>query len=174
MAIIKTKQKMYDNLSKPKLARPAITNILTEATIDYYTKLRYGVYKEIGIIRWGNLRADIFAVSLKGQFVGVEIKSCKADFDTDHKMTNYLQYFDKFYICCPYYLVDYVKERIPNKQIGIFTLTNDGYLTCVRCAKSMKGPTQKERNRLLLKLAWRGADYNKRNRPRRQRRYFVQ
>lgn len=171
MAIV-NKITLFNNESRVKLPRKEVTSILTEAVIDYYTKLRYGVYKEIGIIRWGNLRADIFAVSLSGLFVGVEIKSCKSDFDSDHKMTNYLQYFDKFYICCPYYLVDYIKDNLPNKNIGIFTLMDDGYLNCMRPAKVMKGPTQKERNRLLLKLAWRGADYNKRNRPRRCRRYF--
>lgn len=42
-------------------------------------------------------RADITAVSAKGEITMVEVKSCKEDFEVDQKWPEYKQYCDNFY-----------------------------------------------------------------------------
>ncbi|MEM1380043.1 MAG: MmcB family DNA repair protein [Pseudomonadota bacterium] len=42
-------------------------------------------------------RADIAAISPKGEIIMVEVKSCKADFDVDQKWPEYKDYCDRFY-----------------------------------------------------------------------------
>lgn len=42
-------------------------------------------------------RADIAAVSPKGEITMVEVKSCRADFEVDQKWPEYKEYCDHFY-----------------------------------------------------------------------------
>ena len=42
-------------------------------------------------------RADIAAVSPKGEITMVEVKSCRADFEVDQKWPEYKEYCDRFY-----------------------------------------------------------------------------
>ncbi|HAT34573.1 MAG TPA: DNA repair protein MmcB-related protein [Rhodospirillaceae bacterium] len=42
-------------------------------------------------------RADVIALDRNGDFTIVEIKSSRADFMTDHKWQEYLEYCDRFY-----------------------------------------------------------------------------
>lgn len=42
-------------------------------------------------------RADLVGLSAKGILTIVEVKSCQADFDADHKWPDYLDFCDRFY-----------------------------------------------------------------------------
>jgi hypothetical protein len=160
------------NASSKNVNRRNITETITNAVIDYYCHKRWACHREIGLLRWGKLRVDVFAFNLGGDFVGIEVKSSKADFNSDHKMSNYLKYFDKFYIACPLDIKDYILERLPSEKMGVFCLGTDGYLWCVKPAKNMKGLKNKKRRELLLRLAFRSSEYSPRTRKRRTRRFY--
>lgn len=54
-------------------------------------------------------RADIVALDRAGDFTIVEIKSSRADFMTDHKWQDYLEFCDQFYFA--------VDQSFPNELI---------------------------------------------------------
>lgn len=160
------------------MSRKDVTSTLTEASIDFWAvRCRMGVFKEVGVVKWGRLRCDLLCIHMGGEITGVEIKSCKADFDTDHKMQNYLPYLDKLYLVCPPGLVKYARQKLESRDwggnIGIYTLGRNGYLKCKKPAHQLDTLTDKERIRLLSKLAWRAADYSRKVRKRRMRRYLT-
>jgi hypothetical protein len=55
-------------------------------------------------------RADVMAMSPKGEIVIVEVKSCLQDFATDQKWPEYAPYCDRFYFAVD---CDFPKERLP-------------------------------------------------------------
>jgi hypothetical protein len=55
-------------------------------------------------------RADVLAMSPKGEIVIVEVKSCLQDFRVDQKWPEYAPYCDRFYFAID---CDFPKERIP-------------------------------------------------------------
>ena len=72
------------------MSRRQITAALTDAVVQYYTKKRYCVNREIGLCKRGRLRADFLAMNMKNEIIIVEVKSCPSDFYTDHKWQKYL------------------------------------------------------------------------------------
>ena len=160
------------------MGRRDVTKTLTEAAIDFWAvRCKMGVFKEVGVVKWGRLRCDLLCIHMSGEIVGVEIKSSKEDFNTDHKMSNYLQYLDKFYLVCPPGIVKYVRAKLEatdwGKSVGIYTLAKTGYLKCKKPAKQLPTMDDKERIRLLSKLSWRCAEYSRKTRKRRTRRYLT-
>ena len=55
-------------------------------------------------------RVDVIGVNGSGQTVIVEIKSCIADYRTDQKWTEYLEYCDWFYFAVP---LEFPQEILP-------------------------------------------------------------
>lgn len=58
-----------------------------------------------------NRRADILAMSKRGELAIVEVKSCLGDFASDAKWPNYRDYCDQFYFAVN---ADFPQDRIPN------------------------------------------------------------
>lgn len=58
-----------------------------------------------------NRRADILAVSRSGEFLIIEVKSCLADFSSDAKWPDYLEWCDHFAFAVD---ADFPAERIPD------------------------------------------------------------
>ena len=160
------------------MGRRDVTKTLTEAAIDFWgVRCKMGVFKEVGVVKWGRLRCDLLCIHMSGEIVGVEIKSSKEDFRADKKMQNYLPYLDKFYLVLPPSIVKYVKGKLAEREwgdvVGIYTLGHNGYLKCKKPAKQLETIAPEERIRLLSKLAWRCAEYSRRNRKRRTRRFLT-
>jgi hypothetical protein len=55
-------------------------------------------------------RADVMALSPKGEIVILEVKSCLNDFRTDHKWPEYAPFCDRFYFAVD---CDFPRERLP-------------------------------------------------------------
>jgi hypothetical protein len=58
-------------------------------------------------------RADLAALSKKGEIVMVEVKSCRADFDVDSKWPDYKDYCDSFYFAVA---EDFPQEILPQDE----------------------------------------------------------
>lgn len=66
-------------------------------------------------------RADIFGLSESGEITIVEVKSCPADFLSDHKWQDYLEFCDRFYFAVD---PDFPQELIP-EEVGL--MVADGF-----------------------------------------------
>jgi hypothetical protein len=56
-------------------------------------------------------RVDVIGVNSSGQTIIVEIKSCIADYRSDQKWTEYLEYCDSFYFAVP---LEFPQEILPD------------------------------------------------------------
>lgn len=85
------------------------------------------MFAEIGLVSLTEVtlangrRADVMAVSAKGEIVIVEVKSCLADFRTDQKWPEYAPYCDRFYFAVD---CDFPQDHIPG-EAGL--LVCDGF-----------------------------------------------
>lgn len=58
-------------------------------------------------------RADIVAVSGKGEIVIIEVKSCLADYATDQKWPEYAEFCDRFFFAVD---IDFPCDRLPESE----------------------------------------------------------
>lgn len=153
--------------------RKTRTQLLTQAAMHYWVKLRFGVNLEMGICSWGKLRADVLAISMKGDVIIGEVKSGRADFVSDQKMEQYLPYCNQLYLVIGHddTWVKEFERDLQTKGIGILRLEPDGYLKVYKKApkRKMDGKIKKS---MILRIAWRNAVYSKRTVVRRQRIYL--
>lgn len=72
-----------------------------------------------------SLRVDLLWLNWKDKVTIFEVKSCREDFEKDHKWKNYLDYCHNFFFVCPEGVIE--KEDLP-KEIGLIYLveTKDG------------------------------------------------
>lgn len=99
-----------------------------------------------------NRRADIVAISSKGEIWIVEIKSSAVDLRTDTKWSDYKEYCDKFFFCKPHELAG---EIFPYTE-GL--MVADGYSGDVIRAATENRMSAPRRKAMLLKLSRLGAD----------------
>jgi hypothetical protein len=147
--------------------RGTVTEVLTKAGIMHFVKLRYGVYKEIGLNRRGKLRADILAINYKKELVVLEVKSSWSDIYNDKKWHLYIPYCDKFLFLISQHLWDTRGEDIKKlpmvSNAGVLVLDSDtGHLRSVIKSTRLKAITHQTRDEVILRMAFRG-DYTKRN-----------
>lgn len=165
------------NKTLPKVSmRINTTETLRQAVVSYYAHKRFSCYSELGVIPWGKRRLDVFAMNMKGRFVGVEIKSCLADYRADTKWRDYLEHVNKFYFCIPEPLLRKIKDELVREckavGAGIMVLCEkNGYIRVVLNAKD-RDMDRKNKIRLLLKVAWRGGE-SRRTHKRRTRLYLT-
>ena len=151
-------------------SRKEVTEKLTTAATYYWTKKLYSNYTEIGIRskKYGSLRADVISFNMKKDLVITEVKSCWADFNTDHKWHNYLQYCNRFYFCFPESLWDSPKRdkileaiTMHGNTAGVMVLCQQkGKLKVVKNAKKVDVPNKLKRW-IFIKLAWSGGQSRK-------------
>ena len=144
------------------LTRGEITDKLHEAVMYYYVKKTYSIHREVGVERRGRARIDMIALSLSSQVIGIEVKSCLADFRADKKWRNYLAHTNKFYFCFPPSVLQSrkfaeIKAELKSEGIGILALTTTGRIRCAQKAKTRQLGDDKKFE-LYKKLAWRGGD----------------
>jgi hypothetical protein len=98
------------------VARPAIGTPAAERVAHSITR---GVCRMLGELGLGTLtefslpngrRADVIGVDRNGRFVIVEVKSCAADFLSDGKWEDYLDYCDRYFFAVA---PDFPQELLP-------------------------------------------------------------
>ena len=153
------------------LTRTEITARLTKASIEHFVKLRFGVYKELGLTKGGTLRGDLVCINYRKKIIVVEVKSSYSDWNADSKWPIYLGFADQLIFVVPQALWDSGKMPIPGRGAGVMVLSEaTGHLKSVVKA-SMLDLDDDTRESLILRMAFRG-DYTKRNVKRRTRIYL--
>jgi hypothetical protein len=85
--------------------RPETTSVVTKGAARLVTSLGLAPLLEVGLPN--GRRADIMAISPRGQIAIVEVKSGIEDFRTDRKWSDYLPFCDIFYFAvAPEFPVD--------------------------------------------------------------------
>lgn len=138
---------------------------LLQACTGHFVELRYGVFHELGVIPWGHRRADVVCVNLKGEIIIVEVKSCRADFVSDHKYHEYLPHCHKMYILVPPDS-SWIKEHCHDlhlKGIGVLYLCpKTGYIKTMYKAKR-RPMTKGNKRKMIYRMCFRSATFTKRN-----------
>lgn len=156
------------------MSRKEITAALLSAVTMYWAKKTFSVHPEFGIERWGRKRLDAVCMDFKCNFVGIEIKSCIADYRTDKKWRDYVKHVNSMYFCFPPSVIESrlfpeIKAEIKAEGVGILCLT-DGKIRVLQNAKKREIP-EHEKHTMLVKMAWRTGD-NRRT-VKRTRRVYV-
>jgi len=146
---------------KPPGERRTTADILKRAAVEHYAHKTYSCYVELGVLPWGKRRLDVFALNTKGHYVGIETKSCVADYNTDSKWREYLEHVNSFYFCVTEAVYAKLEERLrvdcKETGAGVMILTSNGFIKVVINAKKHK-MCKENKLRLLLKVAWRGGE----------------
>lgn len=122
-----------------KLTRLQVANKVKAAVAKKYVKARRVVYHEIGLKAWGKLRADLLVVSMKGEFIVVEVKSSVADFVNDKKCDRYLKYCHKLYFAMPAEVWGKLRDRVKfPPQVGVMVLDEYGDVRIVKSARRVE------------------------------------
>nr|DAF93680.1 MAG TPA: DNA repair protein [Myoviridae sp. ctshb19] len=157
-------KKAYDKRTEQpegtvKMSRSDITSALMQALTFYYAKKTCSVHKEVGVVPWGRSRLDALVIDYPGNFMGVEIKSCLADYRADKKWRDYLPHTNKLYFlfapsitksrCYPE-----IREELRAEGVGILVLSETtGLITCSQKAKYRQVAVT-AKYRMFRKLAW--------------------
>lgn len=154
------------------MGRKEVTKALTEAVSHYFVHKLYAVFFEFGVGRRGERRLDVMCLHTGLEVVGIEVKSCRADYAADKKWMEYLTYTNKLYLALPPDMIDspfYEKilADIAPHGIGVMTLGPSGYMMVVKPAKR-RDVDDLVIGKLLVKMAWRGG-LSRRNVSRRKR-----
>lgn len=171
----KKKQKPVAELKNERNTSPRTeaAAALKKASAMMFFKYGYSMTFELGLKSWGRRRADVIGNKISGDLVLVEVKSSVADFRTDDKWTEYLEFADRVYlaftkeVATKIYNKPELKKRIP-KRVGILVLGDDGYMKTAKGATRV--PVEPEtRISILARLAWRAGDLSKRTQRARER-----
>jgi hypothetical protein len=148
--------------------RRTVATQLKLAATYYWVRLRFGVFNEIGVKRWGSRRVDVLALSMKGELVVCEVKSCKQDYKNDSKWHEYLPFAHRFYFVvsqnCWDKWMNEESKTLP-KRVGVLVLSSrTGKLYAAR-------PAQRNAELVIppdfwAKLAWKASPYSRRTIPR--------
>lgn len=160
------------------MSRRRTTLILTKAVVHYFSKKRYSSHVELGVEAWGKKRLDVLALNTKGDLVGIEVKSCAADFNADKKWNTYLDYTNRFYFAFSEKTWSKVKFQekvlaaVKPFGIGILVLSEaSGYIEVVKNAKRREVDSTLLQS-LILRMAWRGG--KSRRTIKQRKRFFIE
>lgn len=142
---------------------------LTNNAIAYFVDKLYGVYVELGLCKYGNLRADVMAVNRKAEVVLIEVKSCNADLKSDNKLHKYMGYCNKAYliVTAEHWASheEYIRSRLPD-GMGVIVSAALGLDFKVKAQyRPMPSAVKKD---IIIRMAWRSATFSKRTLTRRQ------
>lgn len=147
-----------------KSTRAETAKALKIAGAMHFSKRGYAVNEEVGLLRRGRLRADLYCLSFKNTVI-VEVKSCWSDFKTDNdkrKWQNYLDYANQFYFLSTFAVIKRIKKIVP-KGIGLIYLDpNTGHLKVYQNSKKRKVEDATTVN-MVFRCAYRGAKWTRLN-----------
>lgn len=140
------------------MSRKEITRNLNAAASSYYVRKVFAVFPEFGVGRRGQYRLDLLCMNNKRQFIGIESKSCAADYRADTKWKEYLPYTNKLYFLIPETLYEskfYERIVADTKPYGVGIMTCIGRkVTVVQNAKT-RSIEEQTMLTMLTKMAWR-------------------
>ncbi len=142
------------------MSRKIITASITKRVAKYYTRKKWCVNTELGLRsrREGMLRADVIAMNMKREVVIIEVKSSMADFRSDHKYHQYLDYCNKLYIACPAEMVEKIRPLV-NKGVGIMAY-DEGSLVVAKSARR-KDLDPDTLTQIMMRLIFRNSEFNR-------------
>ena len=153
--------------------RSLTAEALKKASAMMFFRYGYSMTYELGLKAWGRRRADVIGNKLNGDIVLIEVKSSVADFRSDTKWTEYLEFADRVYLMFTEQVARKIqakselKSRIP-KSVGVLVLGPDGYTKTVKPARRQE-LSDETRISILSRLAWRAGDLSKRTNRQRER-----
>lgn len=137
--------------------RQKTADALTHMVVMHWVKRGAACFVQQGVNRWGKLRADVIAMWLNGNITITEVKSCRADFVSDGKWSQYQEYCDRLYFAFPHD----IGVTVP-KGVGVLMPNKVGHLRATQGATETR-MSPKLRKELIVRLAWRAGTYSKRN-----------
>ena len=143
------------------------SKLIRHEVAKYLSKMGNSCHFEVGLNRWGKLRADIFAFSFKRVATVVEVKSSWADYKTDKKWHGYLEFSNKMYfaVANDFELKPEFMEALKDAGAGLLVVNLDlpsnilkryhsKSVKCVLNAKSRKVKGEVKRD-ILVRIAFR-------------------
>ena len=98
-----------------------IAQEIKDEVATYFAKKGNCVHFEVGLVPWGKLRADVVAMTMKGQITVVEVKSSYQDFVTDHKWRGYTKFAHRFYFAMTEDVYEEVCHLLP-ADVGVLAV----------------------------------------------------
>lgn len=118
------------------------------------------------------MRADLLCLNFKKKLVIMEVKSSTSDYNTDSKWVKYLSLCDQLVFVMPELVWHKLKDK-PGRGAGVLVLCEKtGHLKSVQRAATQEILDEETRDYLILRMAYRSAEYSKRNVKRRTRVYL--
>lgn len=149
-----------------KLVEPSVTE-MRDCVTKYFTEKCMVVNHELGLCRGGRYRADVLALSMKGEIVIGELKSSVSDFRSDKKWHNYLDYCHRFYFCMNAAVYRKVADKIP-KGIGVILVKvykQDGLLMASKMKIVQRADIREmdaaAQFSVVIRSAFRNAEHNR-------------
>ncbi len=126
-------------------ARPDKTLMLTKGVMRLFSDMGLTPIAEFKLAN--GRRADVAALDRRGKITFAEIKSCRADFETDQKWPEYIDFCDRFY-----FAVDptFPAELLPE---GEGLIMADGYGAMIARAAEERALAAARRKAVTLRFA---------------------
>lgn len=118
---------------------------LARGVSRFFTAMGYSALLEVPLPN--GRRADVLAIDGRGQFLLVEVKSCRADFRSDNKWPDYLEFCDFFYFAVA---AEFPRELLP-QDAGL--LIADPYSAVIERETAGRLLAPARRRALLLRFA---------------------
>lgn len=138
--------------------------LIRREVVKYLTAKGFSCQYEVGLNKWGKLRADVLAFNYKREMVVVEVKSGWADYSSDKKWKNYLDLSNKMYFAVdsefplkPEFLAE-LKEHGVGLLVVNITDDNKKYRSgSVRCKVNSKRRPMcgKAKRDIIVRIAYR-------------------
>jgi hypothetical protein len=147
---------MTDRKDKSKIIRHEVSK--------YLSKKGLSCHYEVGLNRWGKLRADVLAFNYKRHITIVEVKSSMADYKSDKKWQGYLPFSDSLYFAfdSDFPLNPEIVKELKAHGVGIMVVNLKSPLHLYRShsikvlagakTRNMDGPAKRD---IIVRLAYR-------------------
>lgn len=143
--------------------RKSMTEYLSYVSTLWLASKGYSVHRELGLIRRGRLRADVYGFTTSLHTVLVEVKSCPADFNVDGKLHLYREFCDRMYVCVDSDTYKKVKTRLlelcDTHTMGILIVNPEtGYIKVHKNCKYVKSD-MKVKKPIIIRAAYRAGTH---------------
>lgn len=125
--------------------RPEATADITRGVARLFTNMGLAVLPEFQLPT--GRRLDLVGLNKKGRLIAAEVKSCRADFEADHKWTDYLDFCDAFYFAVG---PEFPRELLPQYE-GL--IIGDSYGAAVIRPSDERALPAARRKALTLRFA---------------------
>ncbi len=126
-------------------SRPDQTQLLTRGVMRMFIDHGLSPIAEFKLAN--GRRADVAGLNRKGQLTIVEIKSCRADFESDQKWPEYIEFCDQFYFAVD---PDFPADLLPQSEGLIFA---DAFGATIHRPSSIRPMVAARRKAVTLRFA---------------------